>query len=73
MASYRDGDLDRALADFDQAILLDPSSKSAYINRSIVLYRKAEIDRAFADVAQASRIQESLRAAQRSHSAAARN
>jgi Flp pilus assembly protein TadD len=73
MASYRDGDLDRALADFDQAILLDPSSKSAYINRSIVLYRKAEIDRAFADVAQASRIQESLGAAQRSHRAAARN
>ena len=71
MASYRNGDLDGALADFDQAVLLDPLSKSAYINRSIVLYRKAEVDRAFADVAQASHIQESLRAAPRSRRAAA--
>ncbi|HEY6257226.1 MAG TPA: DnaJ domain-containing protein [Xanthobacteraceae bacterium] len=62
MASYRNGDLDRALADFDQAILLDPSSENSYIDRSIVLYRKAEFDRAFADIAQARRIENSRHA-----------
>jgi hypothetical protein len=67
MAFYRNGDLDRALADFDAAIQLDPRSASAYIDRSIVLYRKAEPDRAFADVAQAIRIEDSLKAAARPH------
>ena len=57
MAAYRNGDLDRALADFDQAIRLDPDSATAYIDRSIVLYRKADLERAFADVAQATRIE----------------
>ncbi len=60
--SYRNGDLDRALADFNTAIRLDPKSAGAYIDRSMVLYRKAEFQRAFADMAQASRIQESLEA-----------
>ncbi len=67
VASYRTGDLTRALADFNQAILLDPNFTSAYVNRSIVLYRQAEVDRAFADVAQATRIQDSLKATTRSH------
>jgi tetratricopeptide (TPR) repeat protein len=58
-ASYHKGDLDGALADFDQAILLDPSSAKAYIDRSLVLYRKAEADRAFADMAEAIRIEKS--------------
>jgi hypothetical protein len=67
MAFYRNGDLDRALADFDTAIQLDPRSASAYIDRSIVLYRKAEPDRAFADIAQAIRIEDSLKAAAKPH------
>ncbi len=66
VASYRDGDLDRALADFNKAILLDPQFTSAYLNRSIVLYRKAEVDRAFADVAQAVRMQDALKPMTRS-------
>jgi curved DNA-binding protein CbpA len=57
--SYRNGDLDGALTDLDQAIRLDPRSASAYIDRSIVLYRKAEIDRAFEDMGTAMRIKKS--------------
>jgi tetratricopeptide (TPR) repeat protein len=67
MAFYRHGDLDRALADLDTAIQLDPRSASAYIDRSIVLYRKAEPNRAFADIAQAIRIEDSLKAAAGPH------
>jgi curved DNA-binding protein CbpA len=59
MAAYRNGDLDHALADFDQAIRLDPRSAGAYIDRSIVLYRKTEFERAFADIAAAKRIESS--------------
>jgi hypothetical protein len=69
MAFYRNGDLDRALADFDAAIELDPRSASAYIDRSLVLYRKAEPERAFADIAHASRIDNSLKAAAATHRA----
>jgi tetratricopeptide (TPR) repeat protein len=59
---YQNGDLDGALADFDQAIRLDPSSASAYIDRSIVLYSKAETDRALKDMATAMRIEKSRHA-----------
>ena len=69
MAFYRNGDLDRALADFDAAIELDPRSASAYIDRSLVLYRKAEPERAFADIAHANRIDNSLKAAATTHRA----
>jgi len=57
--AYRDGDLYRALADFDLAIQLDPSFADAYIDRGIVFYRLHEFDRAFADIAQAKRIENS--------------
>jgi curved DNA-binding protein CbpA len=56
---YHSGDLDGALADLDQAIRLDPSSASAYVDRGIVLYRKAEIGSALKDMATAMRIEKS--------------
>jgi tetratricopeptide (TPR) repeat protein len=59
--AYRDGDLYRALADFDLAIQIDPGFAEAYIDRSIVFYRMNRSDRAFADIAQAKRIENSNR------------
>jgi curved DNA-binding protein CbpA len=61
MLAYRDGDLYRAIADFNLAIQLDPSSADTYIDRGIVFYRMHEFDRAFADIAQAKRIENSTR------------
>ena len=54
--AYRNGDLDGAIADFDQAIQLDPKSSAAYIDRGIVFYRLRKFDQAFADIARAKRI-----------------
>jgi curved DNA-binding protein CbpA len=59
--AYRDGDLTRAIADFDLAIQHDPRSADAYIDRGIALYRMHEFSRAFADIAQAKRIEDSNR------------
>jgi curved DNA-binding protein CbpA len=61
IASYRNGDLPVAMADFDLAIRLDPNLEVAYIDRGIVLYRLHQFDRAFADVAQAMRLEHSHR------------
>jgi tetratricopeptide (TPR) repeat protein len=61
MLAYRDGDLYGAIADFNRAIQLDPSSPDTYIDRGIVFYRMHEFDRAFADIAQAKRIENSIR------------
>jgi tetratricopeptide (TPR) repeat protein len=57
IAAYRDGDLPRALANFDLAIQLDPSLSEAYVNRGIVLYRIRQFERALADIAEAKRIE----------------
>jgi tetratricopeptide (TPR) repeat protein len=59
--AYRDGDLSRAIADFDLAIQHDPGFAEAYIDRGIVFYRMHEFDRAFADIAQAKRIESANR------------
>jgi tetratricopeptide (TPR) repeat protein len=59
--AYRDGDLYRAIADFDLAIQHDPGFAEAYIDRGIVFYRMHEFDRAFADIAQAKRIESANR------------
>jgi DnaJ domain/TPR repeat len=62
MLAYRDGDLNRAIADFDRAIQHDPNLADAYIDRGIAFYRLHEFDRAFADIAQAKRIESANRA-----------
>jgi curved DNA-binding protein CbpA len=59
--AYRDGDLSRALADFDLAIQRDPNFAEAYVDRGIVLYRMRQFDRAFADMTKAKRIESTSR------------
>ena len=59
--AYRDGDLNRALADFDMAIERDPNYAEAYIDRGIVLYRMRQFGRAFADMTRAKRIESANR------------
>ncbi len=55
--AYRNGDLNGAIADLDQALHLDPKFLAAYIDRGIILYRLRKFDRAFADTARAKRIE----------------
>jgi len=57
ISAYRKGDLNGAIIDLDQAILLDPKSSASYIDRGIVFYRMRKYDRAFADIARAKRIE----------------
>jgi tetratricopeptide (TPR) repeat protein len=47
------GGLDRAIAEFTQAITLDPKSAAAYNNRGLAYHRKRDLDRAIADFTQA--------------------
>jgi tetratricopeptide (TPR) repeat protein len=63
ITAYRSGDLNGAIADFDQAILLDPKFSAAYIDRGIVFYRMRKFDRAFADISRAKRLEKANRAA----------
>jgi hypothetical protein len=56
IVAYRNGDLNGALADFNQAIQRDPTFAEAYIDRGIVLYRMRKFERAFADLAQAKKL-----------------
>jgi tetratricopeptide (TPR) repeat protein len=55
--AYRNGDLDGAINDLDQAIQLNPKSSASYIDRRIVFYRMRKYDRAFADLARAKQIE----------------
>jgi tetratricopeptide (TPR) repeat protein len=63
ISAYRNGDLTGAIADFDQAIQLDPKFSAAYIDRGIVFYRMRKFDRAFADISRAKRLERANRAA----------
>jgi curved DNA-binding protein CbpA len=59
ISAYRDGDLSRAIAEFDQAIRLDPNFADAYVDRGIAHYRLQEFDLAFADISRVKRIKAS--------------
>jgi tetratricopeptide (TPR) repeat protein len=59
ISAYRNGDLNGAIADLDQALQLDPKYLTAYIDRSIIFYRQRKFDRAFADLAPAKRLERS--------------
>jgi curved DNA-binding protein CbpA len=65
--AYRDGDIYRALADFDLAIQHDPGFAEAYLNRGIVLYQMRQFNRAFADMDKARRILNSKRTKTSAH------
>src|SRR5215510_9047323 len=47
------GDNERAIADYDQAIRLDPKNAVAYYNRGNAWWGKGDLDRAIADYDQA--------------------
>jgi len=54
-AYQREGQLERAIQDYDEAIRLDPSSATAYYNRGVAYGIKGEWDRAIEDYNQALR------------------
>jgi lipoprotein NlpI len=50
------GDLDRAMADYNEAIRLDPKLALAFNNRAIAYAEKGDLDRAIADYNEAIRL-----------------
>ena len=56
IAYGRKGQTDRAIADYTQAIKLDPKYAGAYNNRGIAYRRKGQYDRAIADYTQAIKL-----------------
>jgi tetratricopeptide (TPR) repeat protein len=50
------GDLDRAIADYDETLRLDPKSVGAYAGRAAVNLRKGNIDRALPDLNEGLRL-----------------
>jgi tetratricopeptide (TPR) repeat protein len=46
---YAKGEHDRAIADFDKAIGIDPAQATAFYNRGNAYYAKGDRDRAIAD------------------------
>jgi tetratricopeptide (TPR) repeat protein len=57
------GDLERAFADLNQAVALDPTNAFAYVSRSSAYLKKYDYDRALADSSQAVLLNRSLAAA----------
>ncbi len=56
MLAYRFGDFERAIANFDAALRLDPGFEQAYRDRAAAFSVTSRFERAAADLAQASRI-----------------
>jgi tetratricopeptide (TPR) repeat protein len=56
LAFFQKGDYDSALADYSQAIRLDPDYGDAYIGRGMTCYLKKDYDQAIADFTQAIRL-----------------
>jgi tetratricopeptide (TPR) repeat protein len=56
-AWYDKGDFDRAIADFDTVIRLNPNYADGFYNRGIAWSAKGDVDRAIADYSAAIRIQ----------------
>src|SRR5579871_6270579 len=50
------GELDHAIADFNESMRIDPTYPAAYNNRGITWYRMGDLDRAIADYDQAIRL-----------------
>ena len=62
--SYKSkGDFDRAIADFTEAIRLDPKYAEAYYIRGVAYGNKGDLDRAIADYSEAIRLDPKLAAA----------
>ena len=60
--AWRDkGDLDRAIADYDQAIRLDPKDATTYFDRGLVKRAKGDIPGGDADVAIAKNVDPTVR------------
>ena len=53
VAYYDKGNFDRAIADFNDAIRVDPECAPAYNNRGVAFYDKGDFDRAIADCSDA--------------------
>ena len=55
VSAFQKGDLDKAIADFTEAIRLDPKYAQAYYNRGYA-YWKGDFDKAIADFTEAIRL-----------------
>jgi tetratricopeptide (TPR) repeat protein len=56
IAYYKKNELDKAMADHNQAIRIDPNSALVYINRGAVYDEKRDFEKAIADYNQAIRL-----------------
>lgn len=60
LAHYAKGDIDRAIADYNEALRLDPNYASAFENRGWAWIHKGNLDRSIADYNEAIRLDPKL-------------